>query len=336
MPGEGRGVDAEGQLERRLLDLDRRQRLGRARIGQRRADLGIGEAGHGHDVAGDGLFDPPLAESLERGQVGDPLARLGAVRRDVDQRLAGPDHAAVDPADRDPAPVRVVVERADQHLDRRLGLDLRRGNRVDDRVEQRAQVVLELIRRETGPALLGDRVDDREIELVGVGREVEEEIVRQLDHLIAARGRAIDLVDDHDRRQPERQRALQHGPRLRHRPLDGVDQQQAAIGHVQDALDLPAEIGVAGRVDDVDLEAAVGDGHVLGEDRDPPLALEVVRIGDQLTGRIRVAEDVRLLEQPIDERGLAVVDVGDDGDVAQLGRRDRRRGRRSGCFHEVS
>ena len=150
-----------------------------------------------------------------------------------------------------------------------------------------------------------------------------------------AAGRSILLMTTIGR-QPELERLLQHGARLRHRPLDGVDQQQAAIGHVQHALDLAAEIGVAGRVDDVDLEPAVGDGRVLGEDRDAALALEVVGVHDQLAGGIRVAEDVRLLEQAIDERGLAVVDVGDDGDVAQLGRRDRRRGRRSGCFHEVS
>ena len=65
----------------------------------------------------------------------------------------------------------------------------------------------------------------------------------------------VDLVDDHDRAQTQRQRPLQHGARLRHRPFDGVDQQQAAIGHVEHALDLAAEIGVAGRVDDVDLDA---------------------------------------------------------------------------------
>ena len=138
---------------------------------------------------------------------------------------------------------------------------------------QNHAVVLELIRREPGPALLGDRVDDREIELVGIGREVEEEIVRQLDDLVAARGRPIDLVDDHDRCQPERERPLEHGPRLRHRSLDRIDQQQATVGHIQDALDLAAEIGVTRRVDDVDLETAVGDCHVLGKNRDPPLPL---------------------------------------------------------------
>ena len=39
----------------------------------------------------------------------------------------------------------------------------------------------------------------------------------------------------------------------------------------------------------------------------------------RLPAVVGVAEDVRLLEQPVDQRRLAVVDVGDDGDVAQMG-----------------
>ncbi len=45
------------------------------------------------------------------------------------------------------------------------------------------------------------------------------------------------------------------------RPLGGVHQQQGAVGHLQDALDLAAEVGVAGRVDDVDLGVAERSGR---------------------------------------------------------------------------
>ena len=40
---------------------------------------------------------------------------------------------------------------------------------------------------------------------------------------------------------------------LGHRPLEGVDQHEGAVGHLERPLDLAAEVGVAGRVDDVDL-----------------------------------------------------------------------------------
>ena len=56
---------------------------------------------------------------------------------------------------------------------------------------------------------------------------------------------------------PSAERLLQHEAGLRQRPLRGVDQQQDAVDHRQRALDLAAEVGVARRVDDVDLHAVV-------------------------------------------------------------------------------
>ena len=84
------------------------------------------------------------------------------------------------------------------------------------------------------------------------------------------------------------------------------------------ALDLAAEVGVAGRVDDVDAHALPGDGGVLGEDRDAALALERVGVERALLHDLAAAERAGLLEQPVDERGLAVVDVRDDGDVSDV------------------
>ena len=78
----------------------------------------------------------------------------------------------------------------------------------------------------------------------------------RVEHLGGPGVGAVDLVDDDDRPQPALERLAQHEARLRQRPLGGVDQQQGAVGHLEDALDLAAEVGVAGRVDDVDLGAA--------------------------------------------------------------------------------
>ena len=169
-----------------------------------------------------------------------------------------------------------------------------------------------------GAPLAGDGEEDRELELIGVGGQLQEEILQALHRLVDAGGRAVDLVDDDDRAQPALQRPRQDGARLGHGAFDGVDQQQAAVGHVEHPLHLAAEVGVAGGVDDVDLYARVGDGRVLGEDGDAALALQIVGVEDEAARGRRVAEDVRLLEQAVDEGRLAVVDVGDDGDVAQV------------------
>ncbi len=61
-----------------------------------------------------------------------------------------------------------------------------------------------------------------------------------------------------------------------------------------------------------------GDGRVLGQDRDATLLFLVVAVHHALGQHGALGERARLFEQLIDERGLAVVDVGDDGDIAQI------------------
>ena len=58
-------------------------------------------------------------------------------------------------------------------------------------------------------------------------------------------------------------------------------------------------------------------GH-LGEDGDAALALEVVGIHRPLGDALVFAEGAGLLQQPVDQGGLAMVDMGDDGDVAKV------------------
>jgi hypothetical protein len=80
------------------------------------------------------------------------------------------------------------------------------------------------------------------------------------------------------------------------------------------------------RVDDVDLRVAVANRGVLGQDGDPALALLVHRVHDAVGHLLVGREDVRLAQHRVDERRLAVVDVGDDGHVADVvaARHDRR------------
>ncbi len=100
--------------------------------------------------------------------------------------------------------------------------------------------------------------------------------------------------------------------------LGGVDEQEDAVDHRQAALDLAAEVGVPGRVDDVDLRVAELDRGVLGEDRDPLLALEIHRVHHALVHVLVLAERASLPEHRVDEGRLAVVDVRDDRHVAEV------------------
>ncbi len=147
--------------------------------------------------------------------------------------------------------------------------------------------------------------------------QLVEQLERLIDDPFRPRAGTVHLVDDDDRRKTQLQRLQRDEARLRHRAFDRIHQQQHAVDHPEDALDLAAEVGVTGRVDDVDPGVVVPDRAVLGEDRDPALALEVVRVHHPLGDVDVLGERARLDEQLVDERRLAMVDVGDDRDVPE-------------------
>ena len=158
-------------------------------------------------------------------------------------------------------------------------------------------------------------------------------IVNFVQHFLRARVGPVDLVDDHDGRQLGFERLREHVARLRQRAFGRVHQQHHAVHHLERALHFAAKIGVAGRIDDVDFAAAEVDGGVLGENRDAALALQLVRVHHALGHLLVGAKGSGLAQHGVDERGLAMVHMGDDGDIAyRLAHRCRfsfRRG--SGC-----
>ena len=82
---------------------------------------------------------------------------------------------------------------------------------------------------------------------------------------------------------------------------------------------------MARRVHDVDLAFAIVHGGVLGKNGDAALAFQIVGVHDAVGHSLIGAEGATLPEHGVDQRGLAVVNVGDDGDVA-----DSRSGTHSG------
>ena len=136
----------------------------------------------------------------------------------------------------------------------------------------------------------------------------------------------VHLVDDDDDGQVRGERLAEHEAGLREGALGRVDEQHDAVDHAEPALHLAAEVRVARGVDHVDRHgiaasrrAGVPDRGVLREDRDALLALEVAGVHRALVDVGVLAERAALPEHGVDERRLAVVDVGHDGDVAPIG-----------------
>ena len=159
--------------------------------------------------------------------------------------------------------------------------------------------------------------------VVEIRCDVEQQVVAGLDHLGDARVGPVGLVDDENHRKMRGQRLAQHEPRLRQRALGRVDQQQHPVHHGQPALHLTAEVGVAGGVDHVDdrdgpVRVMAVHGGVLGQDGDALFLLEVTAVHHAFLGVVTaVVQRPGLPQHRVDQGGLAVVDVGDDGDVTE-------------------
>src|SRR5690606_37586857 len=70
-------------------------------------------------------------------------------------------------------------------------------------------------------------------------------------------------------------------------------------------------------VDDIDVRAFVFNGTVFGQNRDAALFFEIVRVHDPFRNRLVFAEGAGLAQQLVDQGSFTVVNVGNDGDVAQ-------------------
>ena len=200
---------------------------------------GAGEAAEGED-AGD-------AEALD----------LRAVAGEGVHGLAGPDRARLDAAGQEAAEEGVGGQRGRQHgegLAAAGGLGGRR-HVVEDELVERVEVLARAVELGVGPAGAAGGVEHGEVELVLVGVERDEEVEDLVQRPVGLGVGLVDLVEHDDGAEAEPQRLGGDELGLRHRALGGVDEQQDAVDHAEDALDLAAEVGVAGGVDDVDAVA---------------------------------------------------------------------------------
>ena len=111
---------------------------------------------------------------------------------------------------------------------------------------------------------------------------------------------------------------MQNESRLGHGSVESVYYEEHCVYHLEYTLYFASEICVAGSVYDIDTDALVVDGCVLGEDRDAALTLQVVAVHDLLDDFFVLAVYARLLEHGVDNGGLAVVNVSDDRYVAHV------------------
>ena len=228
------------------------------------------------------------------------------------------DDTAFDPSDPDAPDIIVIVDGRDEELQRRVGIAFGGRNVFEDRVKKRIEVLSHFVRREGSLARSSGAEEHRGIELF-VGRvEIEQEFEDLIRHLVEAGVGTVDLVHDDDDPVSELHRLAEHEARLGHGTFRRIHEEDDAVHHFQDALHFAAEIRVAGGIDDIDLHAVPDDGGVLCKDGDAAFPFEIAGVHDALPDDLILMIGIALLEHLIDQRGLAVVDVRDDRNIAEV------------------
>ncbi len=277
-------------------------------VGDGVADLALGEIlDVGEHVAD--LADAELLDLPGLGVVGaELLDRVDAAGGEELDLLAAPEPAVDDAHQAGDAAVDVVPGVDQQRLERRLGIPLRRRDVGDDALEQLVDAQARLGRdQHRVRGVDADHLLDLLLGAVGVGRG------------------QVDLVDHRQQLEAAVDREVGVGEGLRLDPLRGVDHQQRPLAGGERARHLVGEVDVAGRVDQVEdvglaVLGQVVQAHRARLDGDAALALEV-HVVEHLGVHLALGERPGPLEQAVGERRLAVVDVGDDREVADARRR---------------
>ena len=275
-------------------------------------------------VVGDGVADAGVGHFLDRGGEHADLAGaklvhqrelgreyagaidiIGGVRAHHADALALLQHAVDDAHQHDHAEIDVVPAVDQQRLQRGVAVAFRRRQARDDRLQHLRHIQSSLRGNLDGVRCIEpDHVLDLLLDLGGLGR-------RQIDFI----EHGHDLVAVVDRLVDVRQR-------LRFDALAGVDDKERAFARGKRPVDLVGKVDVAGRVDQVQyvviaVARLVFEADGLRLDGNAALALDIHGI-EHLLLHLALFQPAGELNQPVGKRGLAVVDMRNDREVADI------------------
>ena len=171
---------------------------------------------------------------------------------------------------------------------------------------------------ELGNAVSGRAVNQREIQLVIICFQFDEEVQNFAFHVRNTLVRTVDLIDDNDRFQLMFQCLSENVLGLGHRAFMGVYQKEHAVYHVQDTFHFAAEVSMPWGINDVDFDTIVHNGSVLCQNGNASFPFQRVGVHDTFCHFLVVPENMTLFQHGIDKSRLAMVDMGDNGNVADI------------------
>ncbi len=151
-----------------------------------------------------------------------------------------------------------------------------------------------------------------------IGTEFVEQIKNLVDYPVRTCAFAVNFIDDHNWIKTTGKGFLRDKARLRHRAIDGINQQENAIHHRQHTFNFTAEVGMPGGINDIDVIVFPVDGGVFGENGNTTLALLIIGIHYPFDLFAAGLQRTGLLQEFINQCGLAMIDVRDNGDIANI------------------
>ncbi len=135
-------------------------------------------------------------------------------------------------------------------------------------------------------------------------------------------GGQVDLVQDRNNVEPRIDRLIHISQRLRLNALTSINNKQRPLASRQTARNLIAEVHMSRRVHEIQnvslaVFGRIGEAHGLRLDCDAALALDVHRV-EHLGFHVARVERAAKLDQAVGKRGLAVVNMGNDREVANV------------------
>ena len=161
------------------------------------------------------------------------------------------------------------------------------------------------------------RVDNRKVQLLIGGTEFSKEIECLIDHPVRARIGTVHFVDNNDYFMTGLQGLFKDKAGLWHWAIHCIHEEEDAINDQHHALNFTTEVGVARGIDNIDLYTRILNSGVLGDDGDTALTLLIHTVHDALSDFLVIPEGASLLEHAVQQGRFPVVNVGNDGDIAE-------------------
>ena len=165
-------------------------------------------------------------------------------------------------------------------------------------------------------AVTGRRINYRELKLIFVGTEFDKEVENLVNNLFGSCTGTVDFVKNNKRLFAEAECLFKNKSCLRHTPLKCVNKQYNTVNHLENTLNLTAEIGMTWGVNNVNFDAVVHYGCRLWKDCDTSFTLKVIRVHYSFFYIFICSENTALLQKLVNQSSFAVVNMGDNCNIS--------------------